>query len=412
MTARRRMASFAAIIVAGLLGCSNPSDTAPTTSAPNAEVPTTSLPSTTTVPASTSTSTWPEDAVFVPPGTDLAELVEQSEPGAVFVLQAGVHQSHDPDAHVIPKAGQTFLGEPGAILDGAGVVPFAFLDSAGTAPDVTIRGLIIQNYANPPERGAVDTISPGWKLEANEIRDNAGAGVNLRGDGAVLDRNFIHHNDQIGVLIQDSSGARVTGNEIAHNNPDDSYDPSWEAGGTKFLRTTDLYVADNHVHDNHGPGLWTDHRNVGTVYEGNRVIDNTGPGIFHEISGSAVIRDNVVTGNAHDFYMGGILVANSDHVTVTGNIVSGNNGGVVGLQEHRDGPLLVNLEVALNVISHKVGVTGVVIQSGPDVTRSGSLVFRENTYEVAGSRPFQWGSRRLTREQWAALGLDVPAGSP
>src|SRR5690606_14643000 len=104
----------------------------------------------------------------------------------------------------------------------------------------------------------------------------------------------------------------IAGNEVAWNNTA-GFRWGWEAGGSKFARTHDLVVRNNHVHDNNGPGLWTDIANTRTLYEGNRVEDNTGPGIFHEISYDAVIRNNTVRRNARGItgsYSGaaGILV--------------------------------------------------------------------------------------------------------
>src|SRR5690606_3674612 len=105
-----------------------------------------------------------------------------------------------------------------------------------------------------------------------------------------------HHQSQLGiggigddVLVED--------NEIAFNNYEAEYSWGWEAGGTKFVRTNRLIVRNNHVHSNHGPGLWTDIENDRVLIEGNLVEDNVGPGIFHEISYRAVIRDNEVYRN-------------------------------------------------------------------------------------------------------------------
>ena len=48
--------------------------------------------------------------------------------------------------------------------------------------DVTISGLIIENYNNPAQRGVIDSGGSGWKVIGNEIRFNAGAGINIRGE--------------------------------------------------------------------------------------------------------------------------------------------------------------------------------------------------------------------------------------
>jgi parallel beta-helix repeat protein len=296
-------------------------------------------------------------------------------------------------------------------MDGMGSTEFAF---HGDSRDVTIEGLVIEHYANPPQRGAIDGGGVGWTVTGNEIRNNLGAGVVLDSNFTIAD-NFIHHNEQIGVLAR-GSGGRLVDNEISFNNPNDRYDPAWEAGGTKFILTNDLYVSGNYVHDNHGPGLWTDHQNSGTLYEDNVVSDNYGPGIMHEVSYDAVIRDNQVTGNAYEFYVGGILVSSSPNVLVYDNMVVDNNGGIAAVQDDRGSGNsgvfeLTDLNVSENRVSYETGWGGVRVNNGADVTKWG-IVFSNNSYSFSplSSRPFFWGDERLSLEQWRAIGFDDPNG--
>lgn len=346
-------------------------------------------------------TTIPPEAVIVEPGQEIQDLVDSNPEGTTFYLRAGVHVATG-NIHIAPKTGNTFLGEPGATLDGQGIAEYAFLDAA-PADDVTIRGLIIENYATPVQRGAIDAAGAGWRVIDSEIRLNAAAGINLRGPRTEIRGNRIYENAQIGLKLQDADGSSVIANEIFRNNPDEAFDPAWEAGGTKFLRTTGLVVAKNEVHDNVGPGLWTDHDNFEVTYRGNIVRDNTGPGIFHEISGSAVIEGNTVIGNAHGFYLGGILVANSSEVTVFDNILMDNDGGIVALQDDREGFPLTRVTVEGNRVRYTEGVTGMILNGGPDVT---SMSFRGNQYVTSASRPFHWGRRALSPSDWTGLGQD------
>ena len=301
-----------------------------------------------------------------------------------------------------------FVGESGAVMDGGGTTTYAFQNDVD---NVTIIGLTIQNYGNPAQRGVIDTGGSGWRVIGNEIRFNAGAAINIRGDGYLIDGNHIHHNEQIGVLGRGVNG-RVVNNEIAFNNHNDRFEMDWEAGGTKFLNSTNLYIANNFVHDNHGPGLWTDHNNYRTVFENNTVRNNYGPGILHEISYDAVIRGNTVTNNAHQFYVGGILVANSSNVEVYDNTVTGNDGGITGIQDARgSGPrgefATTGLDVHDNTIAYSSGWTGVGVNSGTDVTQTGTITFNHNTYTTKSSRPFVWDTNEQTIQQWTNLGHDT-----
>ena len=71
---------------------------------------------------------------------------------------------------------------------------------AGSATDVTIRGLIIEKYANPAQMGAIGDQRPGdgWIIEDCEVRWNHGAGIRLASQGRAR-RNVVHHNGQMGL---------------------------------------------------------------------------------------------------------------------------------------------------------------------------------------------------------------------
>jgi parallel beta-helix repeat protein len=342
--------------------------------------------------------------VRVAPGSDIQGFVNAHPAGTVFILGAGMHRNQK----VVSKDGNVFVGEPGAILDGGNTVDAAF---NGGGKDVTIQGLVIQNYNNPAESSAVNAGPGGWRVIGNEVRYNAGAGIGFGGSNTVIEDNYVHHNEQIGILSWKSSDSKVINNEIAHNNPNDKYEYAWEAGGTKFLLTTNLYVAGNYVHDNHGPGLWTDANNYKTVYENNTVRDNYGPGIFHEISYDAVIRNNTVTGNAHRFYLGGILVANASNVEVFGNTLEGNDGGIVGLQDDRGSGnrgvfQTTNFNVHHNTVTWNQGIHGIHYNSGVRITETGTIRFDNNTYTTSHNNPFKWGTTTHTWQQWQNLGQD------
>ena len=366
-----------------------------------ARATTTSSPTTTSAPPTTD----PVDGVAISPGTHIQGVVNSHPAGTRFVLLSGRHSRQS----VSPRDGDVFVGESGAIMDGENQTAAAF---HGVAKNVTVEGLVIENYTNPAQRGAIDSHGPGWRILSNEIRFNAGAGI-VVDTAFVIDGNHIHHNEQIGINGRGANG-KVINNEIAYNNHNNKYEMGWEAGGTKFLRTTDLYVAHNKVHHNHGPGLWTDHNNYRTIYEKNTVRDNHGPGILHEISYDAVIRNNTVTGNAHQYYFGGILISSSPNVEVHGNSLSGNDGGIIGLQDNRGSGdrgvyQTTNLDIHNNNVNWGNGFHGVHYNSGPDVLNSGTINFQNNTYTSTLNKPFRFGAKRsgATWEEWMASGFDL-----
>jgi hypothetical protein len=288
--------------------------------------------------------------------------------------------------------------------------------------DVTIRDLLIEKYATPAQSGAVQAQEPGngargigWLVEDVEIRGAHGAGIRT-GDETIVRRVYSHHNGQMGISVSGGTNVLVEDSEFAFNNIA-GFRWAWEAGGSKFTRTDGLVIRENYAHDNIGPGLWTDIDNVNTLYESNRVIDNTGPGIFHEISYSAVIRDNHVEGNGFDFsswlWGAGILIAASSDVEVVGNTVIDNANGIAGIQQDRGSGdlgeyLLARLNVHNNTIDIGDGQMGVVEDVGdPSVFTDRNNRFDYNTYVSGVARSYRWDGGQMSRGGWIDAGQDV-----
>jgi parallel beta-helix repeat protein len=377
---------------------------APATTTTAAATTTTTRAATTTTTASVTTTTAalagvPAGAIVIQPGANIQAVVDSKPAGSTFYLTSGVHRGQS----IQPRNGDIFIGQAGAVLTGEDRVQHAF---RGNANNVTIRGLIIEKYANPAQSGAINGSGTGWTISGNEVRYNWGGGINLKGGYRVVGNN-VHHNRQIG-LKGGGAGILIENNEIAFNNYRGDYDMSWEAGGTKFISTTDLVVRGNYVHDNHGHGLWSDGNNHGTLYENNTVINNYGSGIFHEISFGAVIRNNRVEGNAFPHSHGGIKVTNSEDVEIYGNVVKGNDGGIHAGQNDRGGYQLTNLWVHDNTISFSVGWSGLIVNSGGDVFYTGkNNRFDRNTYTLGGeARPFFWMHDKRSAAEWRNYGLD------
>jgi hypothetical protein len=288
---------------------------------------------------------------------------------------------------------------------------YAFL---GTARNVIIKGLIVEKYANPAQSGAIfGTSTHDWTIEDAEVRWNHGVGIRS-GDGMSIVRCFIHHNGQLGVggsgngiLLQDS--------EIAYNNYAGYY-YGWEAGGTKFVRTTDLVIRNNDVHHNDGPGLWTDYENRNSLYESNHTSNNKSAGILHEVSGNVIIRFNVVENDGYSIYGSslqygaGILVVASSHVEIYGNTVANCVNGIGARQLRRGTYDLQDLYVHDNIVRQQDGVAaGVDTQFFFNSPLRSNSRWERNTYLIArdSAAVFEWLGRRVPKEDWTAAGNDV-----
>ena len=207
--------------------------------------------------------------------------------------------------------------------------------------------------------------------------------------GGAVTNNVLHDNGQYGVNGWGSAKLVVSGNEIFRNNWA-HYNAAFGAGGSKFTRTTGLEIKNNCVHDNFGPGLWTDIDNRNTTYDANIVFNNDGEGIFHEISYDAVIKNNVIghNGKINDYLLYGsnILISTSQNVEVTGNYVEvdASHGYGIGIQyENRgSGYSATNNSVRNNTVVYvgSKGLTGARTDSGANLS---SNRFDANAYHAA-----------------------------
>jgi Right handed beta helix region len=210
----------------------------------------------------------PAGAVSVSSSQDLDDMTEKHPGGTTFWLTPGVH-TLDSGAYsqVIPKNGNTYIGAPGAVLDGGRKNRYAF---TGYAVNVTVKNLTIQNFGargTNSDEGVVNHDSAmGWVVERNTIQDNAGAGVML-GSRNVLRGNCLTQNGQYGF---------------------NSYNPH---------NVTNVTIDGNEVSDNKSVGLWADTNNTGFLFENNYLSDNDAEGIIYEASYNAMIRGNTFVRN-------------------------------------------------------------------------------------------------------------------
>ncbi|WP_159081320.1 right-handed parallel beta-helix repeat-containing protein [Nocardioides sediminis] len=296
----------------------------------------------------------------------------------------------------------------------------ALVRSAGDR--VTVRGLIIEKAANEAQAAAVDgrTVSPrtgsGWRVVGNVVRLNHGVGIGV-GSAGVVRGNEVRDQGQLGVSVWEK-GALITGNVLAGNGVA-GYDSEWEAGGLKAWETENVKLVGNDVHDNRGPGLWSDGGCHRTTYRRNVVTANWGAGIQHEISYDALIVRNrlVDNGRRHKGWAweAGIQIQSSGGlgiIAVKRNVVDGNANGIMVIQsgDRRTewpaphGPHVVrNVLVRRNRVSmHADQWTGLVHDIGNHDVFGRAIRFRANTYEVdtGSARHFAWKDDVLTFGEW------------
>jgi hypothetical protein len=328
---------------------------------------------------------------------DNAQRVVDAQPaGTTYLVKSGTHQNN---FSIRPKSGDTFCGEPGAVLDGGRSLATAF---SGGASNVTLDSITVQNYASGRQGAAIqpESHASGWLVRNVSALHNAWAGL-LVADGMRILGGHYNDNDQLGIGGNAATGIlldgldgdpnTIDGPELARNHALHA-SCLWEAGGMKW-DVGAVTIRNAYVHDNDCKGLWADINAHGAVIEHNVVEHNLAEGIFYEISQDAVIRYNQVDGNGFQamgwYWDGGITVASSFNVEVYGNHLSGNYNGITGTQQNRPDSsppvhLLDDVHVHDNVICATGGgghPTGVVADNGANLAVR-DITFSSNTIQA------------------------------
>jgi Right handed beta helix region len=301
-------------------------------------------------------ATRPRGAVTLPTGDNSAIAQEGAiRAHTTYWFAPGKHTLGSGQfTQIVPKNGDRFIGAPGAIIDGQHQNLYAF---TGTARDVQISYLTIQNFGKPGDNGGEGVVNhdmgQGWRISHVTVQHSAGAGV-MVGTNGVLSWSCLRDNGEYGFQgVGDNSDPRnitVDHNEVTGNNID-----NWEkrnpgcgcTGGAKFWRVDGATVTYNWVHDNHGPGLWADTDNRGFYVADNYFSDNEDEGFIYEISYNLRLADNTFVRNAlaggpklGGFPKSAVYISESgsdrrvrsrfsDATMITGNVFTDNWSGVV-----------------------------------------------------------------------------------
>lgn len=250
----------------------------------------------------------PSGAITVPAGDNTS--FDFGQTNKTYWFAPGVHTLGSGEfSQITPGANSTYIGAPGAILDGANNNRYAF---SGTASNVRIAYLEIRNFGRGNDNNNEGVINhdsgTGWTMEYLNAHNNDGAAVFVGTDNIVR-YNCLKDNGQYGFSMYkpqvegDSAIKNITifNNEISGNNQDD-----WEAqisgcgctGGGKFWDVQGATVKNNYVHDNLSTGLWADTNDIDFLFDSNWIEHNEGEGIWYEISYNATISRNVIKRNA------------------------------------------------------------------------------------------------------------------
>ena len=295
------------------------------------------------------------------------------------------------------RAGKVYLyDDPSGHAVELGYTPYAF---GGSARNVKIQNLTVQQYASADQRGAIGNngAGAGWKIVNSRVALNHGVGIIL-GSGGLASGNDVSRNGGLGIGGGTATGITVTGNLIA-SNVWNGTKCDWECGGAKFGQVTGLMVSGNYVHDNQGPGLWADENSRNVTFQNNRVERNLLAGISDEIGSGATISGNVLAGNGATTYGWGwnaqIQIQNTSNAQVSGNTITldpslGGNGISI-IQQNRGSQYLVHdVSVFNNDLTMAGGdgmLAGWFVDYNEAAYNSGRNVFSGNRYHAFSLDP-------------------------
>ena len=242
----------------------------------------------------------PPGAIIVQPGDSLQAVTDLHPPGSTFWLAPG---RHVPGAGgVVPKDNDTYVGGPGAVVDGGGVVGIAFWEDyyGRRASGVTLRALTIQNFtSNGQDQGAVYA-GTHWVLDRVTLRRNGYVALFLGPHSRVTESCF-EDNGQLAIgtyrFADDSEDLVIDGSEFRGNNLR-RLTGCGCGGAVKVWETRHVRFTRNWVHGNHGVGVWVDTNVIEVLLDGNDISDNDDHGVMYEISYNFMITNNVFRRNA------------------------------------------------------------------------------------------------------------------
>jgi hypothetical protein len=300
----------------------------------------------------------PKGAVRVPAGDNNARFTYEMKKNTTYWFAPGMHTR----VSVQAADGDTFLGAPGAILDGRNATHYAFTGQYNDTSDehITIKYLTIEDYDPMQAGGAVNgNGNNGWTEEYDLMRDNSpGAAMMLGGDNTVSD-NCMTENGEYGfngysyvdetyehTFTHGATKITFTNNDVSYNNTQKT--ESGIEGGGKFWQNGDVRVTGNYFHNNiDSPGVWMDTDNAGFLVKDNYISGNGREGLMYEISYNADIIDNTFVDNGMQqgplnsgFPTGAIYISESGgnssvpstyrgELNIQGNVFTDNWAGVI-----------------------------------------------------------------------------------
>ncbi|QIZ99961.1 DUF1565 domain-containing protein [Leifsonia sp. PS1209] len=197
----------------------------------------------------------------------------------------------------------------------------------------TLKGVGVRRYApSVPDMGTVTDYKGGATFENVSFLDNATTGVSVGGSGNTFRQVTAARNGLLGIHANNSDNLKLTG-VLAANDNSEHFNTSPVSGGVKITRSRGVDVRSSAFLNNASHGLWFDESVYGMAVAGNDSLNNVGNGIVIEISATANLVDNVVSGNQKS----GIKLNDVSNAQVWNNTISNNVRNLDITQDSRRG---------------------------------------------------------------------------
>ena len=263
--------------------------------------------------ASAALATWrAANSIEVPAGGDLRAIMAAGPAGSTYVLAGATYEIGA--TPLTPKSGDAVIGQP---------------VTRGPLGQITATTKIHGTSASGVFRSPFNAAA--FRLENVELWGSSTTGIH-HFNAFKLTMRYCRIHDNLEAGLGARAGSLIEFSEIDHNGSAAYVNSS--GGGMKFAFGTSILTVRNcYVHDNIGEGIWWDCDARGGTAEGNLVVGNTLSGIFIEISsgdgGGFFVQGNTVQGNNTSVaaIYAGILVVDSQNVTINNNILGGNGAG-------------------------------------------------------------------------------------
>ncbi|SDR74441.1 parallel beta-helix repeat (two copies) [Friedmanniella luteola] len=199
------------------------------------------------------------------------------------------------------------------------------------APGTVLRGFGIRRYADSVwQQGVVTSYFERMTLDNMTVLDSATGGIGMFKPGSVIRNTTVDGSGQVGIHANQADGLLLDDVSVTDSN-DERFNPAPSAGGIKITQTRGITLRDSEIRRTHGSQFWTDQSVFNVDVVNNEIIGSTRFGIVLEISSTGTVVDNVIADNAAD----GVLVANTDKVSIWNNTIVRNRRAIAFTQDSR-----------------------------------------------------------------------------